>query len=99
MARVVQNPNYDHMLPDLDKHDLVIITFQEVKNVEQCREKLENYMKRKKFKYIKHTKMWEILLICFAKDNYTKLSNFHGKIKTNTKTMGVGNMIGNKGGV
>lgn len=56
-------------------------------------------MKRKKFKYIKHTKMWEILLICFAKDNYTKLSNFHGKIKTNTKTMGVGNMIGNKGGV
>ena len=34
MARVVQNPNYELMLPDLDKHDLVIITFQEVKNIE-----------------------------------------------------------------
>lgn len=54
-------------------------------------------MKRKKFKYIKHTKMWEILLICFAKDR--KIANFHGKIKTNTKTMGVGNIVGNKGGV
>jgi len=43
--------------------------------------------------------MWEMILIGYYKNHDRCISLFNGKIKTNHKGLGVGKMIGNKGGV
>ena len=99
MARKLQSPDFNKMMPDLQSHHLVILTFQETKNRDKFLIQLREFMIKNGFMELKSIYMWEMLLIGFAKNTNENMKLFNGKITTAQRACGVGKVVGNKGGL
>ena len=97
MARKYQQPDFAALLPNVQIYDLVVLTFQEIKQRQQFVHRLDGFMESQNFKKMNETHMWEMLIVAYSQKQKIKLIN--GKVTTNTKACGVGKMFGNKGGI
>lgn len=83
-------------MPDLQNHDLVIMTFQETKERQKFLTNLKQFMASNSFQEFKSIYMWEMVLIGFV---HNEKMHFNGTIKTAQRACGMGKMLGNKGGL